>query len=382
MGATRSICYVITEDWFFWSHFVNRAVAALEAGFDVSVATNVGAHGDKIRSLGLRIIPIPWVRRKVHPGNELKVMRKLAAVFRAERPVIVHNIALKPMLYGTAAARLTGVENVINAPVGLGYMYLSNRLQVRLVRPAVSLALRLVLRSGSSRIIFENPDNLSQFVHAGVVEKRKAVLIRGAGVDIEKFSFSAEPVEGAPVVTLVARMLWTKGVGEFADAARILKERGLAVRFVLVGSPDEGNPSTVPEEVLRGWNDEGVLEWWGQREDIARIMRESHVVVLPSYGEGLPKCLLEAAACGRPIVTTNAPGCREIVRDGDNGILVPVADVEALAGAIEKLVRDPDLRQRMGARGRQRVEAEFSEERVIRETLAVYEDLLSGYGPT
>ena len=376
MKRHRSILYVITEDWFFCSHFLARGVAARRAGYEVGVATRVGRHGDKIRSAGLKVYPVPWVRAGLNPLRDVATIRSLRHALRDMQPGILHNIAMKPILYGSVCARLAGIKDVVNAPVGLGYLSISRRWVARLLRPIVALAMRGVVGTAGYRMIFENPDNLAQFVHSGMVDRKRAVLIRGAGVDTKEFKPTPEP-PGTPVVVLIARMLWDKGIKEFVSAAGSLKERGVQARFVLVGGPDTGNPAAVPEGVLRQWDQSGVIEWWGYREDIPSVIRQAHICVLPSsYGEGLPKSLLEAAACGRPIVATDAPGCREVVRDGDNGILIPVGDTFALVQAVERLLEDPTLRHRMGERGRRRVEEEFSEERVIRETLEVYAALL------
>ncbi|WP_333843179.1 glycosyltransferase family 4 protein, partial [Pelomicrobium sp.] len=221
-------------------------------------------------------------------------------------------------------------------------------------------------------VIVQNPDDAAAVRRLGVTPERIR-LISGAGVDGELFSPRPEP-DGAPVVMLASRLLWDKGVGEFVEAARRLAGRG---RFVLVGAPDPDNPASVSEADLRGWVSEGVVEWWGAREDMPAVLNQAHIVCLPSYREGLPKVLLEAMACGRPVIATDAPGCRDCVRDGDNGLLVPIRDAGALAGAIARLLDDPALRRRMGERGRERAVEEFSQERVIAATLAVYREALA-----
>jgi glycosyltransferase involved in cell wall biosynthesis len=242
------------------------------------------------------------------------------------------------------------------------------------MRRFVAFVLKALLRRSLKQglVIVQNPDDAEALARMGV-DRARIRLIPGAGVDTERFSPRPEP-EGVPVVMLASRLLWDKGVGEFVEAARRLKGRG---RFVLVGAPDPHNPASVTEADLRAWREEGVIEWWGAQEDMPATLNAAHIICLPSYREGMPKVLLEAMACGRPVVTTDAPGCRDCVADGDNGLLVPVRDAQALAVAIERLLDDAALRRRMGQRGRERAVAEFSQERVIAETLAVYRQVES-----
>jgi glycosyltransferase involved in cell wall biosynthesis len=267
---------------------------------------------------------------------------------------------------------------IVNAPVGMGYVFSSGQLMARLLRPGFRLAYRLLLNPRRSRVIFENPDDAAWFTNNGVVRPGDAAVIRGAGIDIGRFQPVPAPA-GPPVVALAARMLRDKGVCEFVEAAHRLHDAGVAARFVLVGDPDPKNPASIPAEQLRAWSGQKGVEWWGWQDDMAAVWRQVHIACLPSWREGLPKTLLEAAACGLPIVTTDAVGCREVVRNGDNGLLVPVGDAPALAKALHVLISDADLRDRMGAQSRAMAEREFSSDRVIRETLKVYR-ALSGRG--
>lgn len=373
--VTPKLLISVTEDWFFCSHFIERAKAARAAGYDVAVLTRIADHGAVIQAAGLRVIELDHDRRGVNPLAELARLWRLVKIYRRERPDLVHHVALKPILYGTVAALLARVPAIVNAPVGMGYVFSSGDRLARTLRLGVSGALRVLLNPRRSRVIFENADDLRDLCAQGFVDRQDAVLIRGAGIDLEEFHPQPEPA-GDPVVVLVARMLRDKGVAEFVEAARLLRASGIAARFRLVGAQDWGNRAAIPEAVLRAWVDEGAVEWLGQRQDIADQLAASHVVCLPSYREGLPKALLEAAAAGRPIVTCDVPGCREIVQDGHNGLLVPPRDSVALAAALKTLIDSPDLRKRMGAQGRERAEREFSNEQVIGETLEVYRQLL------
>lgn len=364
------LLFVVTEDWYFVSHRLPLAAAARDAGFEVAVATRVGTHGEAIQASGIRLIPFSLSRRG---GNPLREVTALARLYRAERPDIVHHVALKPVLYGALAARLARVPAQVNAVAGLGWLFTSAGGVLRLARPPMRWLLAWLLNARGSLTVAQNPDDRSLLIRSRVSERRLR-LIRGAGVDTA--AFHPAPESARPVrVVLAARMLWDKGVGEFVEAARLLRQKGIEACFVLVGGPDPDNPASVPESTLRAWHGQYGVEWWGRRDDMPAVLRAAHIACLPSYREGLPKSLLEAAACGLPIVATDAPGCREIVRHEENGLLVPVRDATALAEALSRLIADADLRRRMGRRGRQIVEAEFSMERVIRETLALYREL-------
>lgn len=365
------LLFVVTEDWYFVSHRLPLAIAARDAGFDVAVATRVSEHGRQITAAGIRLVPFELSRRS---GNPLSEIFRLVRLYRRECPTIVHHVALKPVLYGTFAARLARVPSIVNAVAGLGWLFSSSGLLAQLMRPWVRLVLIRLLAAPHVRTIVQNPDDRALLVQAGL-RPSQLQLIRGAGVDTQAFVPGEAP---PPTVTvmLVSRMLWDKGVAEFVDAAQLLHARGLGARFVLVGEPDPANPAAIPLAQLREWHGHNGIEWWGRREDMPKVLRQAHIACLPSfYGEGLPKSLLEAMACGLPIVTTDAPGCREVVTDADNGFLVPVRNAKVLAAALEKLIRDPALRQRMGQRSRARALAEFSQEQVIAETLQLYQEM-------
>ena len=363
------LLFVVTEDWYFVSHRLPLAVAAQAAGFEVAVATRVGVHGETIRAAGIRLIPFVLSRRG---GNPFAEVLSLWRLYRREHPDLVHHVALKPVMFGALAAWLARVPAQVNAVAGLGWLFTSSSGVVRLVRPVVRWMLGRLLNRPHSLTIVQNPEDRSLLERSGVSASRLR-LIRGAGVDLQIFYPVIPSVEPVCIV-LVARMLWDKGVGEFVEAARRLTEAGVNARFVLVGDPDPANPASVPESTLRNWHGQHGVEWWGRREDMPAVLQAAHIACLPSYREGLPKSLLEAAACGLPIVTTDAPGCREVVRDRVNGLLVPVRDAVALAAALKKLIDDVELRRSMGEQSRLRAEAEFGLETVIAQTLAVYRE--------
>lgn len=362
------LLYFATEDWFVSSHWLPQIQGAKDAGFDVVVVTRTNKHAEKIRQHRVKVIHFEISRRGTNVFSELGTVLRLIGIYRAERPDIVHHVAMKPMLYGSLAAHLTRIPHTVNWVAGMGWLFISKSRRAKLLQMVVRKIFGVLLRG--TEIVVENKDD--QAVMSGLgIAPRHIHLIRGAGVDTFMYAPAPEP-EGVPIVVLPARMLWDKGVGEFVEAAALLKKRGVRGRFVLVGEPDGENPASVQEHQLVDWQKEGVVEWWGRREDMPQVLAQSHIVCLPSYREGLPKSLLEAASSGRPIVTTDVPGCREIVRDGDNGILVEARNAPALADALGQLLADPALRQRLGQRGRARVMSEFSQEIIVGQVLALY----------
>jgi glycosyltransferase involved in cell wall biosynthesis len=366
--------FLVTEDWYFCSHRLPLARAAIADGFRVSVVTRVARHGDEIRAAGIELVPMDLRRRSMNPFQAGRTVFELARIYRRVRPDIVHHVALKPVLYGSIAARLAGVPAVVNAVAGMGYAFSSKDFKARLLRPAISAAFRALLNARSSRLIVQNPDDRALLISKGIVDAERVRLIRGSGVDTTVFLSRPEPT-GTPVVMLASRLLRDKGVLEFVEAGKRLLAEGVAARFVLVGAPDPQNPASIsPAELLALIGDE--VEWWGPHEDMPQVLAEASVVCLPSYREGLPKVLLEAAACARPIVATDVPGCREIVVHGENGLLVPARDSGALAAAIRALLDEPGRRATLGACGRRMTERYFSLPQVTEQTLNVYHDLL------
>jgi glycosyltransferase involved in cell wall biosynthesis len=365
------LLFLVTEDWYFVSHRLSIAMAAREAGYEVAVATRVAKHADIIQKAGIRLIPFELSRRAGNPMLEFWALVKL---YRREKPDIVHHVALKPVLYGALAVRFTNISAQVNAVTGLGWLYISNNPIVRFGRPLITWFLVHLLNFQNSRVIVQNPDDEELLAKAGVLPSRIR-MVQGAGVDTDKFLPTSE-LKGPICVVLAARLLWDKGVGEFVDAARDLKQKVSNVRFVLVGNPDHDNPASILEETIRAWEKENIVEWWGHHKEMVPIFHSTHIACLPSYREGLPKVLIEAASCGLPIVSTDVPGCREIVRDNYNGILVPKCDSFSLSNALLRLIEDPDLRAKMGKRSRELVLDKFSSKHVIANTLNIYKEFV------
>lgn len=379
-SSRPKLLFLVTEDWYFCSHRLPIARAARDAGFAVTVATRVTNHGRTITAEGFDLVPLGMKRANSNPLREIAALIEITQVYRRLRPDIVHHVAVKPALVGSLAARLAGVRRTVNAIAGLGFVFASRSFKARVLRPLISLGFRALLNGPQSRVIVQNPDDQALLVKNRLVAPERLILIKGSGVDLDRFQPVPEPpVEpGKPLVAaLVSRMIWDKGVGVLVEAARLLKARGVALRVVLAGRPDPENPASISEEQLRAWRDEGIVEWMGFCDDVPGLWARSHIAVLPSwYGEGVPKSLLEAAACGRPLVAVDGPGLREVVRDGATGLLVPPRDPGALADTLQRLAEDAGLRRRLGQAARTLAEREFGEETVIRGTLELYRTLL------
>jgi len=355
---------------FFVSHRLRLALAAQAAGYEVHVATPPGPGLEEIEAAGLPCHLFPLNRSGTQPWAEVQTLSALAGVYRRVRPGLAHHVALKPVAYGGLVARALRVPAVVHALAGLGYSFTSRSLRARLLAASIPSLLRAACVAPNARILVQNPDDRAFCQHRLRAAPKQISLIKGSGVDLERFQPTPEPA-GPIRIVLAARMLWDKGVHEFVEAARLLQERDLDVVLTLVGGTDLENPSAVPLERLQAWQAQGLVEWWGHREDMAEVMKSAHVVCLPSYREGLPKALVEAAAAGRPIVTTDVPGCRDVVTRR-NGILVEARSGPALAHAIERLARDGELRRSMGAAGRVLAEEELGLSAVIEQTLDVY----------
>ena len=367
-----TLVFLLMEDWFFASHFWERGLAAQKAGWRVLLVSRRNQAFREIEASGIEFHAADLDRKRLNPFKELAFSFWLARLYRQVRPDVVHHIALKPIIFGGIAAFLARVPAVVNAPVGLGFVYSSKKPLAKLLKPLVTLALRATMSPKHGVAIFENPDDLAAMVESGMALKSRTRLIRGAGVDVARFAPVPEP-DGPIRIALAARMIREKGIPDFVAAARLLKGKA---EFWLAGAPDLANPNPLMETELRGWEAEGIVKWLGPVKDMAGLLRQIHIFALPStYREGLPKAALEAMATGRPVVATDIPGCREAVVDGQTGFLVPPRNPEALAGALAKLISDPALRASLGAAGRQRVLENFSDEIVCQKTMEIYETL-------
>lgn len=375
-SLSRQVLFVVNDSGFFVSHRLPVAIAAKNAGYDVTIAAATGSHVEKITESGLNFISIPLKRRSLNIIAEVRLFFAIAWLFRSLKPDIVHLVTIKPVLYGGIAARLLHVPAVIYAISGMGYLFTNER--GGMIRRLVEALYRYALRYGHSRVVLQNASDRETLKTMNALLPGHDVLIPGSGVDLKRFTPTPLNCD-VPIIVLPARMLWDKGIGEFVAAAEMLRERGVSARFALVGECDNENPAAITLRQLQSWRDEALVEWWGYRQDMPAVYAMSCLVVLPSYREGLPKALAEAAAAGRAIITTDAAGCREVVEHGKNGLLVPVRDSGSLADAIQTLLSDKNRLIKMGNESRKIAEAKFDLHKIVDMHLAVYTDLLDSF---
>lgn len=375
----KKILFNITEDWFFLSHFLSRALSARKNGFEIYVCCNETNKKKIIEDHGIKFISLPYKRANINPFYEIYILIRLMLIVSKVKPNIIHNIALKPIIQGSFASRLLNSNAVVNAPVGLGYVFTSRSLKASLLRPILKFLLRIFLSSSNeknnrTKVIFENIDDFNYFKKLNAVDSNNAFVIRGAGVEIDPTLLKRKRKNKIPKVVLIARMLKDKGIYEFFEAFQILKNKKIKCHFVLVGDVDPLNPSSLKRSTLEKWRNEKAIEWLGWINDIDNILLETDILCLPSYREGLPKSLVEGAAAGLPLVATDTVGCREVVVEGHNGFLVPIKDSEKLAAAIEKLIVDSSLRKLMGRESYKMAISKFSSSKINSLTLKVYNE--------
>ncbi|VXA95398.1 Glycosyl transferase [Burkholderia sp. 8Y] len=385
MDAPKVVLFANT-DWYLYNFRLSLARKLRDEGFEVVLISPDGEYGPKLEALGFRWHAVPMARRSLNPLREVALLGWLARFLFRERPALVHGFTIKSAVYGALASRIAGVPARVNAVAGMGYVFTSRDLKARTLKPLVTLAMRLAFGGRSSALILQNSDDLEFFRSTKLVDASVLRLIRSSGVSLTRFQIRAQaPAEAdkKPLrVLLAARLLWDKGIAEYVDAARALKHEGRTVQFLLAGLPDDGNPASVERAVVEGWAKEGLVTWLGHVDDMPKLLSEIDVMALPSYREGLPKSLIEAAACALPLVTTYAPGCREVVTEnGVDGLVVPVRDSVALADAIRLLDDDRALATKLGVAARDRVLQEFDERIVIDKTLSVYLELLPSRSP-
>jgi glycosyltransferase involved in cell wall biosynthesis len=374
---SKRLLFIVSEDYFFVSHRLYLAVAASKAGYQVAVLCNVVNHRQIIEKSGVQVFNWSLDRGSLNPLKELRSLFEIVYTIREFMPDLIHAVAIKPVIYSALASRITMLNSRVYALGGLGYVFSAQTKKAKIIKPFLLVTLRVLLSGEKTILILQNPDDLSVLLSNKIINRKHVRLIRGAGVNT-KLYFPKTPSAGKhPLVILPARMLWDKGVGEFVECARRINKKGIKARFALVGDPDMHNPETISVGQLRTWNDQGLVEWWEYRKNMPNVYQQASIVCLPSYREGLPKSLLEAASCGLPIVTYDVPGCREIVIDGVNGILVPFKDKIALYMALETILADSKLAEKFGKAGREIVLENFSQEIVLTETIQVWKDVLA-----
>ena len=369
------ILILVNVDWFFISHRLPIAIAAKSKGYEVHIACGFTKHYDYLKSLGFVLHPIKLQRSGTSLLEEYSLFRQIKKLIRNVKPDVLHLVTIKPSIYGGLASR--NQKSAEGRPLkrvvaisGLGYIFTATGVFSSIRKLIISTVYRLALNRKNTKVIFQNPTDVETFVKQGIIKKEQSVLIRGSGVDLMQYAVVNEP-EGTPVVAFVARLLISKGILEFVDAAKLAKTKGLNARYVLVGDFDD-NPESITKEQLTEWIDKGIVEYWGYSSNIAATIAKTNIMVLPSYREGLPKSLIEAAACGRAVVTTDVPGCRDAIVPNQTGLLVPVRDSVALFEAIERLLKDEALRKLFAENGREWAESVFDINDVIQRHLDLY----------
>ena len=363
---------MVNDPAFFLSHRISLA-QALKAHYQLKVV--VPERGDlvqKIREQGFEVITLDLDRSSMNPLGELKTWLAFYKIYRREKPDIVHHFTLKPILYGSLAAHLSGVPRMINTFTGLGFMFTGKSKKKKIAQKIIFKLLQVSFSGEHCDVIFQNRDDRQLFQDSGVLGKCRSSVVLGSGVDAKKYAPLAEQQPHPLRVLFPGRLLRDKGILEFVEAARQLNNG--KTEFVVAGKIDEENPAGIKEPVVKSWVDEGVIRWLGHCSDMKAVFDSSDIVCLPSYREGLPLALLEAASCGKPIVSTDVPGCREAVSDGYNGYLVPAQDSKALVTALDKLIESADLRETMGKNGRQQVEQKFTVDKINSQVLEIYRD--------
>ena len=390
----KIILFANTE-WYLYNFRLSLAQRLRDEGHDVVLLSPPGEYGEKLRELGFRWIPVPFSTRSTNPFENLSLIRQLIRLYRHEKPDLVHHFTIKCVLYGTIAAKVIGGVKIVNAVTGLGHIFTDPGLKAKLIRPVVRAMYRFALKGENVRVIYQNSDDRDQFVDWGLVDKDRTALIRGSGVNVETFTGrgtrnaenksqvtdngSLVTDNGSPVTILFAsRLLREKGVFELLEAFQVLRQKHPRVELLIAGDLYLENPSSLTSEDVEKLKVMDGVTYLGHVDGMQPLLAESDIVVLPSYREGTPRILIEAAAMEKPIVTTDIAGCRGLVVDDKSGFLVPVKSVEHLFEAMEKLVGDPDLCERFGRRGREIVLAEFDEKIVIDKTLQVYKELDQG----
>jgi len=372
----KKILFIVSEDWYFVSHRLHLATAAINDGYEVALLSRISQHQELISSLGVKVINWPLERGSFSPLLEFKAIYCIVDVIRNFKPDLIHAVAMKPVFYTALSSIFLNTGGRIFAFGGLGFIFRSHKITARVLRLFFIPLFRLLLRDDNIRLIIQNKDDRKLLEGCRVIDRGRIRLIRGAGVNA-KFFFPKYVLHSAtPLIILPARMLWDKGVEDFVICAQYCKKKKINVKFALIGDPDPHNPECIPESQLKKWVRQGAIEWWGKQDDMLSIYHKADIVCFPSYHEGLPKALLEAASCGLPIVSYDVSGCREVVQDTVNGFLVPFKDRDALFIAILKLLEDSKLRGTMGRKGREMILKNFTQEKIAAETITLWNELL------
>lgn len=374
----KKVLFFVNDLPAFFIQRLNLAQHVKESGYEVIIASPENQKVDDLKELGFSHQTIPVNRKSLNIFSGIVVIYRLIRIIKKIKPDILHNVSSKQVIYGSIAARICGVKKIINLINGLGWIYVERRgIAVKILRSLVSTLYKLALSNKNIIVIFQNPDDKQYFLDRNILDESQIKVILGSGVNTDKYKPSVEEIptnQSKIKIIFLSRMLWVKGVKYLIDAVRILKSRSLEFELNLVGQPDLGNPDSIPYKTLESWEKNGLINYKGFINDPIKIIQSADVVVLPTYlREGVPLSLIESASCGKPIVTTDVPGCREIVIDGLNGFLIPPKDTIALSESLEKLIINEPLRKKFGEESRKLALKSFSKEIVNKKTLELYE---------
>ena len=369
------IIYIVNVDWFFISHRLPIAIEALRQGHEVYIFAKDTGKMEYLKSLGISIFPINLERGSINPFQSLKLLSGLKEQIAKIKPDVVHLVTIKPVLIGGLAAILAKVPAIVYAISGLGFIFTNTMLKAKILRLGIIPLYRLALSAKNKIVIIQNLDDLRILRQYVAIPESQTVLIPGSGVNLEQFNIQPLPLVNKTVL-MACRLLADKGVYEFHQSVLLLKAKYPNVRFVLVGGVDPDNPASLAEQELNEWVKNGDLEWWGHQSNMPEVLSQATIVVLPSYREGMPKVLLEAQALGRPIVTTDVPGCREAIENGKTGFLVKVKNSQSLADAIEKLINNDELCLEFSHNARVLAEQKFDIKQVVNTHIHIYEKLV------
>lgn len=369
------LLYIVNVDWFFISHRLPIALALIKNGYEIHIACGITDRKNELESLGIIVHPLSISRSGTHFFKELKVINEINTVVNEIKPDVVHLVTIKGAIYGGLVTRYKNIKNRIVSISGLGFVFIDEGIKARLIRFIVTKLYRLALTTSNTKVIFQNDNDKNIFIENKIINYKQCVLIKGSGIDLNAYKLLPEP-QGKKVIMFLARLLKDKGLIEFCEAALNLKKSGFTGRFVLVGDIDLGNPNSITQIELNNYINSGVVEHWGFLSNIPEVISKSHIMVLPSYREGLPKSLIEAAACGRAVITTDVPGCRDAIIPNVTGVLVPAKSSEAIANAILTLYNDDNMRIKMGKEGRKFAESSFNIKDVINTHIKLYKETI------
>lgn len=372
--TNKRVLFVITEDWAVISHRLHLIDAAIKAGYKVGLATRISKHRKILQDRDIELFYWNIKRGSLNPFKEILTIFSLVKILWLFKPSIIHAVAQKPVIYSGLAKILYKRVSFVAALGGLGYIFTSKKFKALLLRPVIRIFLKLVLNGNKSRLILQNKDNINTIKKMKIIDDNLIRLVRGAGVETEKFLPSKIP-SGKPIIILPGRMLWDKGVGEFVRVSSRIKAQKIKARFVLVGDVDSDNPESVSQHQIDKWVASGILEQWARCNNMEEVYKKCLVVCFPSYNEGLPKVLLEAGSSSRPVIAYDVPGCREIIINDVNGLLIELRNEKALESALVKLIKNRKLCEKMGKKGLEIVNKQFSSVIINNQTFNIWREV-------